>query len=269
MSVVALRLGVLVAGVAINEYSRYKRSRKQKRRKQQKLLEYRADENRHDRLDEDDLVSEDDSSDDYDENLRQNSQALVPTRSHSFQPEYTQQRPRPHPRAKTSYSNWSSTPRSPIDQGVWLLDTGAGQHSCSNRALFTTYTRHPRGHAFARGIGRDMLPVLGMGTVHLHLLVDGLPRVLELRDVAHIPDQQCEHLMAFDPFMTEGGRLWTEGWTTYVADRMGEVKVQCTRVDGACRVVLDNRLGGRSQAELNMMRDRVRETMQAQHRRSF
>ena len=108
-----------------------------------------------------------------------------------------------------------------------------------------------------------MLPVLGVGTVHLHVLVDGLPRILELRDVSHIPDQQCEHLMAFDPFMRDGGRLWTESWTTYVADRAGEVKVQCMRVDGACRVVLDDRLGGRTPAELEMMRDRIRQSMHA------
>ena len=258
---VALRLGIIVAGVVVNEVDRYKRSRREKRRKQQKLLKGREDQHRIEYRPRSNSESDYGSSDDeFDAGHRQ---ALVP-RSNSlphipqYHPPPPEQRPRQHPRAKTFHSPRKSQ-RQVIDQGIWLLDTGATQHSCSNASLFTTYTRHPPGHAFARGIGRDLLSVLGTGTVRLHVLVDGLPRVLDLHNVAHIPDQQCEHLMAFDPFLKDGGRLWTEGWTTYVADRFGEVKLQCHRVDGACRVILDPRVEGRTKEEMDWIRNRLRE----------
>ena len=133
-------------------------------------------------------------------------------------------------------SCFSSSKSSPRDQGVWLLDTGAAQHSCSDRSLFGTY-RPARG--FVTGIGSQVLKICGTGTVLLNVIVDGFPRTLVLDNVSHVPHQTCEHLLSFDPFLRQGGRLWTEGWMTYIADSGGEVLFQCSRVNGACQVDLD------------------------------
>lgn len=206
-NLIALRFGLILAGVIFNEVNRHKKDRRQRRRRH--VVKYKKR--------EDDVDSENDSEDEY----------WHPTRSITY----------PHHDHGTGQPRYGG-PREkrPRDQGIWLLDTGATQHSCSDYRLFSTYTP---AFGLAKGIGKEVLAVRGTGTVHLNVLVDGLPRILALENVAHIPEQECEHLLAFDPFLQTGGRLWTEGWSTYVANREGVVLLQCSRVNSACQVELD------------------------------
>lgn len=223
----ALRYGLLLAGVVYNEVNRHRRFRRQRRKRSSSKYD-----------DDDDLYSGYGSEDEH----------YSPADSYTY----------PHDHRHRSYPALALAPSKRLkDQGIWLLDTGASQHACSDRRLFKTYTPI---FAYAKGIGKEVLTVLGTGTVHLNVIVDGFPRILVLEDVAYIPDQQCEHLLAFDPFLRNGGRLWTEGWTTYVADGKGEVLLQCARVNSACQILLDPD-PQRTKMLLQQMRERERAKM--------
>lgn len=108
----------------------------------------------------------------------------------------------------------------PVNDGSWLIDSGASEHMTSERESFSNYEElHHRVVRIANG---EPMRVAGQGVVEIRGEADGEERVIRLTGVLHVPGLAAS-LISVGKLMMRGYEIVFVGNTCKIVDKEGKV----------------------------------------------